>query len=438
MDLTVLAFALGASLLTALLFGVVPALRVIREGEATSLHESGRGGGGLSTRLQGLLVASQMAMAVILLTAGGLTIRTFVNLLEVDPGFGAEDVLTFRVTAPAGSYPDTEDVVGFYGELLRRLEAIPGVREAGGARLLPLVSTMGDAGVNVDGYAPGPNEATQAEWQFATPGYPEIMGIPLRAGRTFNEGDIEGNQEVIIINESLARRYYGNRDPLGTTISVFQEPATVVGVVGDVAHNGLTGSVRERFYRPHAQINGFAQRSLTVTLATETDPRAMIAPARQVLREIDPSMPMAQVRTLDEVMATSVAQPRFAMVLLGSFATIALLLAVVGIYGVISYAVSRRTQEIGIRMALGAESGQVVGLMVRQGMAMAVIGVLVGTGFALALTRFMQGMLYGVAAQDAVTFTLVPALFALVALAACWVPAARASRVDPATALRYE
>jgi putative ABC transport system permease protein len=438
MDLSVLFFALVASLGTALIFGALPALRVARAGSASSLHQSGRGAGVVSTRMQGFLVAFQMAMAVVLLTASGLMIRTFVSLLEVDPGFHPENVLTLRVTAPASAYPDTESVVEFYEELLRRVGEMPGVEKAGAARLLPLASTMGDAGVRVDGYVPAPDESMQAEWQWATPGYLEVMGIPLLAGRTFDQRDGIDGQEVIIVNQSLARRYWGDRDPVGGLVRVFSEEAVVVGVVGDVAHNGLTGSVKERFYRPHAQLNGASQRSMTLTIATRGPPMGVLGSVRDVVRGMDPSMPLAEVQTMDQVLRGSVAQPRFAMVLLAAFATIALTLAIVGIYGVISYAVSRRTQEIGIRMALGAESKDVVGLMIRQGMIMALLGVVVGVGLALSMGRVMEGILYGVQPQDPATFIAVPVLFAAVALVACWIPAARAARVDPANALRYE
>jgi putative ABC transport system permease protein len=437
-DLSVLLFALAVSIVTALIFGALPAMRVARAGSAASLHQSGRGAGAVSTRMQGLLVAFQMAMAVVLLTASGLMIRTFVSLLEVDPGFHPENVLTLRVTAPTSTYPDTEAVVEFYEELLRRVREIPGVEEAGAARLLPLASTMGDAGVRVAGYVSAPDESMQAEWQWATPGYLEVMGIPLLAGRTFDRRDGIGGREVIIVNESMARRYWGDRDPIGDMVQVFSEEAVVVGVVGDVAHNDLTGSVKERFYRPHAQLEGFSQRSKTLAIATRGPPMRALGPVREVVRGMDPSMPLAEIQTMDQVLYGSVAQPRFAMVLLAAFAIIALTLAIVGIYGVISYAVSRRTQEIGIRMALGAESRDVMGLMIRQGMIMALLGVVTGVGLALSLGRLMGGILYGVQPQDPVTFTAVPALFVLVALVACWIPAARATRVDPATALRYE
>ncbi len=435
---TVLVFALAVSLLTAAVFGTLPALKIIRGGSAGSLHGGTRGATRVSTRLQGALVALQMAMAVVLLTGSGLMIRTFLNLLEVNPGFQPGPVLTARVTVPSGGYPDTESVVGFYQELLRSIRAIPGVENAGAARLLPLASTMGDAGVRVEGYEPAPNESMQAEWQFATPGYLEIMNIPLLAGRTIQEGDGLGAREVVVINQSLARHYWGDRNPVGATARVMGEEATVIGVVGDVAHNSLTGSVKDRFYRPHAQVNGFGQRSMTLTIQTRADPRTVLGSVREAVQQMDPSIPLAQVQTMDEVMAGSMAQPRFAMVLLGSFGTMALVLALVGIYGVISYAVSRRTREIGIRLALGARSGKVVGLMVQQGMVMALLGVLVGTAAALSFGQIMEGLLYGVRPQDALTLTLVPALFLAVALLACWLPAARAARVDPAHALRYD
>lgn len=434
-DPSVLLFALGASLLTSLIFGMAPAVRILRGSAAGSLKERRGSAGAAASRLQGLLVAAQMAMAVVLLTASALMIRTFVALVDVDPGFGAERVLTFRTTVPSGTYPETESVVTFYQELQRQLGEIPGVREVGAARLLPLASTMGDASVQVAGYTPAPNESTQAEWQFVTPGYLEVMGIPLLSGRTFDERDGPEAQDVIVVSESLARRYWGERDPLGTMVGVFGDTTMVVGVVGDVAHNDLTGTARETFYRPHAQETS---RSLTFTLATETEPRSVLPAVREAVGALDPTLPIAEIRTLDEVLASSRAGARFATVLLGAFATIALTLAVVGIYGVISYAVSRRTSEIGIRMALGAEARAVVGMVVRQGMGSALLGVGIGTAAALLLTGLMEGMLYGVEARDATTFTTAPALFAAVALAACWIPAARAARVDPAEALRAE
>jgi len=443
----VLAFALGVSALTAFLFGILPALRVSRGRGARTLTDSARGTGrgARSNRAQGLLVAAQMAMAVLLLTGSGLMIRTFVQLLSVDPGVHPERVLTMRITAPRASYPTAADVVAFYDELLRRVREMPQVGAAGAARILPLASTMGDAGLRVDGYTPGPDESMQADWQWATPGYLEVMGIPVLEGRTFGSGDDADGRQVIVINQALARRYFGDRSPLGARISVSdgrlnasdqREWAVVVGVVGDVRHNGLTADVNERFYRPLAQVAS-SMRSMTLTIqARSGDPSALIEPVRRVVADLDPRMPVAQVQTMDQVMAAAVAQPRFAMLLLAVFSGVALTLAMVGIYGVLAYAVSQRTPEIGIRMALGADGGRVIAMVVRQGMLMALVGTAVGVAAAAGLTRFMQGMLYGVTAQDPATFASVPLLFALVAFAACWLPAVRAARVRPAVALR--
>ena len=436
----VVAFTLGVSFLTALLFGLVPALRVSAGGESDALRERKSAGAGVAgVRTQGVLVAAQMAMAVILLTSAGLMGRTFLKLAAVDPGFAPGNVLTLRLTTPPANYPEGEDVSGFYEELLRRVRALPGVREAGGARILPLATTMGDSGFRIEGYEPAEHEAMQADWQWATPGYMEAVGIPLRAGRTFDSRDGPEGAHAVIVNEALASRYIKGRDPVGSTIYLWGDTATIVGVVGNIAHNGLTGPVRHRYYRPHAQVNSVSsQRSVSLTIQTEGDPRSVLDAVRAEIRTLDPSIPVAQVRTYDDILSSAVAEQRFALVLLGVFAAIALTLAVIGIYGVLSYSVSRRTREIGVRLALGAERAQVVRRVVGQGMAMAVLGVLMGTGVSWALARFMEGMLYGVDPRDPVTFVGVPALFAAVALAACFVPAFRASRVDPAKALRYE
>ena len=448
LDGTVVLFTMAVSLLTALVFGAVPAARVARSGLGKSLHEGGRGGGrtGKAHRLQGFLVALQMAMAVILLTGSGLMMKTFVGLLRIDPGFRAEDVLTMRVTAAQGRYPDGDAVARFYDEMLRRIGEVPGVRVAAAARQLPLASTMGDAGFNPVGYQPAPNESTQADWQWVTPGYFEAMGIPLLEGRTFDDRDRREGQPVVVINQTVARRYWGNESSVGREVRASGgDTAVVVGVVGDLRHNGITNEVKARYYKVLSQVGvaGYegwsgSMRSMTLTVQTEGDPWTYLEAIRGEIREIDPTMPVAEVQTVDDVLSASVAQPRFAMVLLGAFAVIALSLAVVGIYGVLAYAVSKRTREIGIRLALGAERGQVTGMVVRQGMAMASAGVLVGTGIAWFTTRFMSSMLYEVTPQDPWTFVSVPLVFVGVAALASWLPAVRASRVRPAGALRYE
>jgi putative ABC transport system permease protein len=445
LDVPVILFTLAISLFTVLLFGAVPAFRTSRAGLSASLRQAGRAGRSAtgSSRIQGLLVASQLAMAVILLTGSGLLIRTFVSLLQVDPGFQAGNALTLRITAPSGSYPDAASIDRFYSELLRRIREIPGVRTAGAVRLLPLASTMGDSFFRPVDYVPGPNESTQGDWQWATPGYLETMGIPVLEGRAFDERDARGNAAVVLINEVVARKYWGNESPLGHRVLAGGAPdtAVVVGVVGNVAHDGITAASKTRYYVPHAQVNdNFAgsMRSMTLTVATEGPPRRYLDAIRGEIRTANPSVAISEVSTLEEVLSASVAQPRFAMVLLGVFAAVALALAIVGIYGVLAYGVSQRTREIGVRMALGARTGQVVGLVVRQGMLMAIAGVTTGVILALVLSSFLSGLLYGVSPQDPVTYLSVALAFSVVALVACWIPAARAARIRPANALRYE
>ena len=447
LDATVALFTLGVSLATATIFGAVPALRVARSGVGATLHEAGRGAqrGAGSNRLRGLLVATQLAMAVILLTGSVLMMRSFVSLLRIDTGFRAGDVLTMRVTAAQGRYPDGEAVARFYDELLDRVREIPGVRGAAAVRLLPLASTMGDSFFRPVGYEPGPNEATQGDWQWVAPGYFELMGIPLVEGRTFDDRDARDAQQVVVVNEVIARRYWGTESALGREVEAGGGgPAVVVGVVGNLRHNAITDEAKTRFYRPHAQIGtaGFegwqgTMRSMTLTVATQGDPHRMTEPVRAAIRALDASMPVSEVRTMEEVLSAAVAQPRFAMVLLGAFAALALALAVVGIYGVLAYAVSQRTREIGVRMALGAEAGRMIGMVVREGMLMAMAGVAVGTGAAWLMSDLMSVLLHGVAPHDRATFVAVPALFVVVALLACWLPATRAARIRPATALRH-
>jgi predicted permease len=384
-----------------------------------------------------------MAMTVILLTGAGLMVRTFVGLLRVDPGFHGENVLTVRISASSGRYPGAAEVDRFYQEVLRRVREIPGVESAGAVRLLPLVSTIGNSYFRPVGYEPEENEGTQGDWQWATPGYIETMGIPLVEGRTFDESDRRGSRPVVMINEVLARRYWPGGSALGREVEAGggEGPAVVIGVVGNVSHNGLTAERMERYYRVHGQIvddRVGSMRSMTLTIATRGEPGRYLDAVRTAIRAVDPSVPLSEVRTLDDVLTSSVAQPRFAMVLLVAFAVLALTLAIVGIYGVLAYAVSQRTREIGIRMALGAERGRVTGMVVREGMRMALGGVALGMVVAWFVTGLMEGLLYGVGARDPATFLAVPALFAGVALLACWLPAARAARVQPASALRYE
>lgn len=442
LDPTVAAFALAASLVTAILCGLVPALRVARAGVSHHLRRE-TGSGRIVGRLQGLLVASQMAMAIILLTASGLMMRSFVGLAGIDPGFHPDHLLTARITAAESRYPDAPSVAAFYERALDDIEQVPGVRTAAAARILPLASSMGDAFFRPVGYQPAPNESTQADWQWATPGYVEAMGIPLVEGRTFTEDDRRDGQAVVVLNEAMARRYWGDESPVGSRVAAFGalDTAVVVGVVGDVRHNGLTSEVNERYYVPHAQVHASAigtMRSMTLTIATEGDPAAWVEPVRARLRSIDPSMPVSEVQSADEIVSGSLAQQRFALVLLATFATLALVLALVGTYGVLAHLVGQRTREIGLRMALGAAPGMLVAMVVRQGLLMALLGIAAGTAVAWTISGVMSSLLYEVAPQDPVTFAIVPLILVVVALVASWLPAVRATRVHPSAALRYD
>ncbi|MEZ4425340.1 MAG: ABC transporter permease [Gemmatimonadota bacterium] len=441
-DPTVLLFALVASALAAILTGWYPARALARNDTAAALSaERGAGGAARGNRMRGLLVAAQMAMAVVLLTASGLMMRTFAGLLQVDLGFVTENVLTARITTPSASYAEPEDVARFWEDLLTRVRALPGVREAGAARLLPLASEMGDAGFNVVGHVTPPGQSTPAEWQFATPGYLEAMRIPVLRGRSFGPDDRRDAPAAMLINRAAVERYFApGEEPLGARVATFAgDTATIVGIVGDVRHNGMTADIKPRWYRTPAQITSAGTlRRLTLVVRSERDPAALIEPVRAAVHDIDPRVALADVRTLEEVAGSALAQPRFALVLLGAFGALAFALALIGIYGVLAYAVSRRTQEIGLRMALGAAAPDVLRLVVGEGLGMAVAGVSVGVVLALASTRAMDSMLYGVDAQDPTTFVVVPLAFVLVAAVACLVPALRAARVDPGVALRHQ
>lgn len=445
LDGTVLAATAGAVLLATLIFGAAPALRasgtgmgsILRSGETRGTRHRH------SSRAQALLVMAQMAMAVVLLTGSVLMMRTFVQLNSIDTGFDAENVLTLRVVAPAARYADLPSVVAFYDRLLDDIAELPGVESVGASRLLPLASTMGTSGFRPVGYVPSPGETTQADWQWATPGYIQSMGISVIEGRAFEPADRTDGRPVVLVNESLAHRFWGEESPLGAAVTAGGgDTAVVVGVVGNVRHNGITEDVKARFYRPHAQITGQGwlgtARAMTLAVKGGGDVERLIPAVRQVVREADPTMPISELQTLEQVRSASVAQPRFAMVLMASFAIIALALASIGIYGVLAYSVSRRTREISIRIAMGAEQRNVVGMVVRQGLVLAVVGVTVGASIAWFVTRLMDGLLYQIEPQDPVTFGAVIGLFVAVAAIASWVPANRAAHVPPASALRGE
>ena len=447
LDTQVMLFALIATVVTAALFGVVPALSTSRPRMRDALSQSARGSssGISSQRFRSGLVAFQLAIAVVLVMAAGLMIRTFANLLAIDPGFQSANVLTMRLSTPEQTYSEDADVISFYERLLERVRALPGVEQAGAVRILPLASQIGDWGTRIEGYVRADNESTAADWQVATAGYFEALGIPLLEGRAFTTADRTASESVVIVNESFAKRYWPNESALGHRIMSrgADDPPwnRIVGVVSDVRHNGLTAEIKEKWYRPHSQFHrssGFTPSAMTLTIKTSVPPETLAGPVRAIVRELDPKLPLAQVRSLDTVMSRSVAESRFTMALLVLLSSLALLLASLGVYGVISYLVTQRTTEIGIRLALGSSPGGVLAMVVKQGLLMSALGVTIGAAVAVLATGLMSSVLYGVSPHDPLTFTLVPLVLLATALLGALVPALRAARVDPVVALRAD
>lgn len=442
LDGRVFAFAVLVSAATVGLVGLVPARAAASGDPRASLREAPRSGGRRrgTGRFQGLLVASQLAMAVVLLLGAGLMARTLLNLNRIDPGFRTEGVLTARVTAPTARYPEMASLAGFYDDLLERVRALPGVEEAGAVRSLPLGNQIGDAGITVEGYTPAAGENLRGDWQVVTEGYFEAMAIPVVRGRVFERAD-GSDADVVVINEAMASRYWPDRDPVGTRMGSFGEPGIVVGVVADVRHNGLTAPVKPKFYRLHRQLSedwSGAARSMTLTVLGPGGPRSLHPALRRELRSVDPRVALSGVRTIEDVVSGTVARSRFTMSVLGVFSAVALILTVVGIYGVLSRVVRGQRRDIGIRLALGARVGEVVAGIVLRGGGNAAAGVLAGTALAWGLTRLLSGLLYGVEPTDPLTFAAVPLFLLGVALAASWLPARRVAAIDPARSLRAE
>ena len=440
----VLLFAVGAAALSAVLAGLLPALQGVRVAPALTLREGGRAAtaGAARLRWQRALVVAEVALAVVLVAGAGLMVRSVRNLFATEAGFRAEGVLTMRLSTPSPWYPDSLRVAGFWDELQRRVTAVPGVEAVGAVRQLPLTSEMGDWGLTVEGYTPPPGEGTPGDWQVVTPGYFEAMGMRPRAGRTFDARDGMRAPLAMVVNRRFAERYLAGRDPLGARVRVGGSDSglvyAVVGVVDDVRHNALTAEVKPQFYAPlaqYARAPGNTARSMTLAVHTAGDPAALAPAVRAVVRGLDPRLPISDVRTMDAVVASSIAEPRFAMGLLSLFGGLALALSAVGIFGVVSQVVAARTYEFGIRAALGAVPRQLVALGLRSGARQAALGLGIGVALALALTRVLKAFLHGVAPGDPLTFAGVVVVTGAVALAASAGPARRAARADPAAVL---
>jgi predicted permease len=447
-DASMLVFAAALSLATTCLFGLAPALRLLRLDLSQSLRD---GAGGASAgwkrqRLRGALAATQMAFAVVLLAGAGLMLRSLNALLRVDLGFEPSQVLTARVSLPEASYPKSEQVASFYRSLLERVRMLPGVRGAGVFRSLPLASPIGDWGLTVEGYVAPPGDHAKGDWQVASDGALEALGERVVRGRSLAASDTAESMPVVLVNETMARMYWPGADPIGRRMRMGSNDSrrpwmTVVGIVRDVRHNGVTAPIKGKFYVPYAQFPPSAVgaiRGMSLVVRTSGAPLALAGAIRARLRELDPNLPMAAVRTMKDVVASATATQRWTGFLLSLFAGLAILLAAVGIAGVLAYLVNRGRREIGIRMALGASRTRVLSLVVARGMTFAAAGIVCGLIAALVLVRLLAGFVYGVTPHDPVTFASVALLLAAIAAAACAIPGLRATRVEPLEALKAE
>jgi putative ABC transport system permease protein len=446
LEATVIAFTLFLSLVTTLLFGLAPALRTLHVNLVESLREGGQNAtaGRHRQRLRGALVATEVALAVVLVIGAGLMLRSLDALGRLDLGFNPEGVLTLRVGVPAARYDTPEKVVDFYRRAADGLRSLPGVEHAGAVRVLPLATTIGDWGLDVDGFEESAGRNAKGDWQIVSDGAFEAMGMRLVRGRWFTPADTTDGALVAVINETMARTYWTEPDKVvgGRIRTNAKFPwMTVVGIVADERHNGVTGTVKEKFYVPHSQwhlASGNIIRNAFLVVRTSGDPLALAAAARGVIRDLDPNVPISNVRSMSDVLTTALATPRLTGFLLGAFAAIALALAAVGIYGVLAYLVSQRTQEIGLRLAVGADRTQVLVMILRQGMTLAFGGIIAGLVAAFLLTQLMQSLLYQVQPADPVTFVAVPLMLLVVALIASYIPALRATKVSPLIALRTQ
>ena len=450
LDMTVIAFTLLLAVVTTLLFGLAPALRTLHVDLIESLREGGENAtaGIRRQRLRAALVSVEVALAVMLVIGAGLMIRTLAALGDIDLGFNPDRVLTMRVTIAGSKYRTHETVANFFDELQARVNVLPGVEAAGIVRALPLATTVGDYFIDVEGFEELPGREAKGDLQVVSHGAFEAMATRLVRGRWFTEADTMASVPVAVVNETMARAYWtdpaaviGGRIRLGSAAA--RPWATVVGIVADERHNGVTAIIKEKFFIPHIQWGvatngGDPIRSVFVVARTTGDPLSVAGAVRGEIRQMDASVPVGNVRSMNEVVATALATPRLTGFLLGAFAAIALALAAVGIYGVLAYLVSQRTREIGIRLAIGADRSQVLGMVLRHGLWLAAVGVVLGLIGAFALTRLMQSLLYEVRPNDPITFVAVAAALLLIALMASFLPAWRATRVSPTIALRAQ
>jgi predicted permease len=444
LDWRVMAFAVGVTLLTGILLGLAPAIGATRENLVETLQSDSQRSGSnpAGQRARNSLLVSQIALALLLVISAGLFIRTFYQLLAVDPGFHPAHVLTFELSLPAAKYPDQAHLVSLYREALGRLRALPGVQAAAVAEVVPLGGATEGTAIRIPG-RPQANslDIPISNYTVVSPGYFSAVGTPILRGRAFLESDDANSAPVTVISESMARKFWPGRDPLGKQVgprSPIYPAATIVGIAADVKRISLRDDPPPEMYVPYTQKIWPSLETMNIVLRTTEDPAAVATSAREAVESVDPDLPLANVKPLEEVVKASMTSTRFTMLLLAAFGALALLVATVGMYGVVSYSVAHRTREIGIRMSLGARRRDILQLVLGQGARLAGLGIAIGLAASLGVTQGMRNSLYGVRPTDPVTFAAVSLLLLCVSLLACYVPARRAMRVDPATTLRQE
>jgi predicted permease len=439
----VLVFTLLISLLTGILFGLAPAMQASHTDPKQGLQQGSRTttASRHQNRLRSALVMAEVSMACVLLVGAGLMLRTFLNLVHLDPGFHEENVLTANLSLPHAQYKTDEQTAQFYDNLTNSLNALPGVESAGAGSDLPWTGYDENAGFNIEGKKAAPHEEFHARYHMATPDYFSAMGIPLLEGRFFNQGDRHGARQVIVVNRALAERYLPKEDVIGKRITFEDEPKkdsdwmTIVGIVGDVKDQANSTEAEPAFWWPELQA---AQRDMSIVIRTRSDARQVADGLRAVVHKLDPALAVADVKLMNQVADASISAPRFTFVMVSLFAALAILLAGIGAYGVIAYTVAQRTQEFGLRVALGARRGDLLRMVLTQSARLVVPGMIVGLALALSLGRVVQSLLYGVSAADPIILVSVASLVLVVALIASYMPARRAANADPMIALRSE
>jgi len=437
-DMGILGFAFGLSLLTGIVFGLAPALQATAADFYESLKEGGRApSGGGRQRLRSVLVVTEIALAVVLLVGAGLMMKSLLRLLQVNVGFDTRNVLTMTVVMPASKYSDANRQINFHEQLMARLAALPGVSGAGTVNILPLIGGNTTRFTVEGDPIPSPGQEIEANMRVTSETYFQTLGVPLIKGRMFDERDKAGAPGVVIINKSLADRLFAGRDPIGRRIKYTGINSTdlIIGVIGDVKITGLDQAIKPVLYYPYRQS---ASPAASLVVRTHSHSDTVVSAIRNECRALEPDIVLFNIRTMEEMISTASFMRRFPALLIGIFSGIALLLASVGIYGVVSYSISRQTHDIGVRVALGAKASDIMKMVLKQGLTMAVVGLVIGVVAALALARLLGAMLYEVSVSDPATYALVSTLQGIVALLACYIPARRATKVDPMVALRQE